>query len=99
MFEVAGHGDVGAVQQTHGGPAGTDGGPAATVVIATRNRGPELCHTLQRLAGLPERPPVVVVDNGSQDGTPAIVRRRFPATQLIALRRNRGAWARNRDTL
>jgi GT2 family glycosyltransferase len=41
----------------------------------------------------------VVVDNGSQDGTPAIVRRRFPATQLIALRRNRGAWARNLGVL
>jgi GT2 family glycosyltransferase len=66
-----------------------------TVVIATYNRGPELCRTLQRLAALPEQPPVVVVDNGSQDGTASLVRRRFPGTELIALRRNRGAWARN----
>jgi GT2 family glycosyltransferase len=66
-----------------------------TVVIATCNRGPELCHTLERLATLPEPPPVVVVDNGSQDGTASLVRRRFPGTDLIALRRNRGAWARN----
>lgn len=92
MFEVAGHGDVGAVQQTQEVSA-------ATVVIATRNRGPELCHTLERLAGLPERPPVVVVDNGSEDGTPAMVRRRFPGTELIALRHNRGAWARNLGVL
>ncbi|MDX6333680.1 MAG: hypothetical protein QOG05_1020, partial [Streptosporangiaceae bacterium] len=99
MFEVAGHGDVGAVQQTHGGLAGTDGGPAATVVIATRNRGAELCRTLERLTHLPERPPVIVVDNGSQDGTAATVRSRFPGTELIALRRNRGAWARNLGVL
>lgn len=70
-----------------------------TVVIATCNRGPELCHTLERLAALPEHPPVVVVDNGSQDGTASLVRRRFPATEMIALPRNRGAWARNLGVL
>ena len=69
--------------------------PAITVVIATRNRRPELQRTLGRLAGLPERPPVVVVDNGSRDGTAAMVRRDFPGTELIRLRRNRGACARN----
>ena len=42
---------------------------------------------------------VVVVDNGSTDGTPAMVRRHFPGTELIALRRNRGAWARNLGVL
>jgi GT2 family glycosyltransferase len=65
------------------------------VVIATRNRRPELRHTLERLAALPEQPPVVVVDNGSQDGTAAMVSSGFPGTELIPLRRNRGAWARN----
>ena len=69
--------------------------PPVTVVIATRNRGPELCRTLEHLASLPEQPPVVVVDNGSEDGTAAMVRRRFPQAELITLRRNRGAWARN----
>jgi GT2 family glycosyltransferase len=73
--------------------------PPATVVIASRNRGAELCHTLERLSMLPERPPVVVVDNGSRDGTAAMVRHRFPGTELIALRRNRGAWARNLGVL
>jgi GT2 family glycosyltransferase len=69
--------------------------PVITAVIATRNRGPELQRTLGALAGLPERPPVVVVDNGSRDGTADMVRRDFPGTELIRLRRNRGAWARN----
>ncbi len=69
--------------------------PAVTVVIATRNRSGELCRTLGELAALPERPPVIVVDNASADGTPAAVAARFPAVQVVRLARNRGAWARN----
>jgi GT2 family glycosyltransferase len=66
-----------------------------TVVIATRNRRPDLCVTLQRLSVLPERPGIVVVDNGSRDGTAQAVRRAFPHVELITLRRNLGACARN----
>ena len=40
-----------------------------TVVIATRNRRRRLLATLERLRELDERPPVVVVDNASTDGT------------------------------
>lgn len=69
--------------------------PATTVVIATRDRCAELRHTLAQLTALPEQPPVVVVDNGSTDGTPDMVRGQFPGTELITLRRNRGAVARN----
>jgi GT2 family glycosyltransferase len=73
--------------------------PGATgqvsVVIATRNRCAELARTLRHLTALPERPHVVVVDNASADGTAATVRDRFPGAELIVLRRNRGAWARN----
>jgi GT2 family glycosyltransferase len=68
---------------------------AVTVVIATRNRRVGLCATLERLSALPEQPDIIVVDNGSTDGTPAAVRRRFPHVELVALRRNRGASARN----
>ncbi|HEX2314671.1 MAG TPA: glycosyltransferase, partial [Thermomonospora sp.] len=66
-----------------------------TVVVATRDRRAELAATLDRLAALPERPPVVVVDNGSRDGTARMVRDRFPGVRVVALRRNLGACARN----
>ncbi|HVT68311.1 MAG TPA: glycosyltransferase, partial [Trebonia sp.] len=71
-------------------------GPAeVTVVIATRDRAAELRRTLGRLAALPEEPAVIVVDNGSTDGTAALVRREFPQVSVIRNRRNRRAAARN----
>lgn len=66
-----------------------------TVVIATRNRRSELLRTLARLAALPEDPVVVVVDNGSTDGTVAAVRAEHPDVRVVPLGRNRGAAARN----
>lgn len=66
-----------------------------SVVIATRNRRAELARTLRQLSALPERPQLVVVDNASTDGTAAAVRDGFPDADLVVLRRNRGAWARN----
>jgi len=67
-----------------------------TVVIATWNRGTELLGTLARLRALPERPPVVVVDNGSTDGTAELVRASYPdpGVRVAGLRRNRGGAAR-----
>jgi GT2 family glycosyltransferase len=69
--------------------------PGVTVVIATRNRVTELCRTLRHLTELPERPPVIVVDNASSDGTPAAVRRQHPDAEVISLEANLGACARN----
>jgi GT2 family glycosyltransferase len=66
-----------------------------SVVIATWNRCAELVRTLRQLTALPERPRLVVVDNASTDGTAAAVREGFPGAELVVLRRNRGAWARN----
>ncbi len=66
-----------------------------SVVVATRDRAPELLSTLRRLGDLPERPPVVVVDNASRDGSAGAVRSAFPAAKVVALPANRGAAARN----
>jgi N-acetylglucosaminyl-diphospho-decaprenol L-rhamnosyltransferase len=61
-----------------------------TVVVATHNRRRQLERYLHR-----HRAPVVVVDNGSDDGTPELVRERFPQARLIRLAANIGAAARN----
>jgi len=65
-----------------------------TVVIATRDRRESLERTLRRLTALPDRVAVTVVDNGSTDGTAAMVRG-FPAVTLVELAANRGALARD----
>jgi GT2 family glycosyltransferase len=65
------------------------------IVIVTRNRVETLLGTLARLTALPERCPIVVVDNASTDGTPAAVRANFPDITTIALTRNLGGVARN----
>jgi N-acetylglucosaminyl-diphospho-decaprenol L-rhamnosyltransferase len=61
-----------------------------TVVVATRNRRDRLAATLGRHAG-----PVILVDNGSDDGTPEFVRSRFPHIRVVTLGHNAGAAARN----
>jgi GT2 family glycosyltransferase len=72
----------------------TDPVPDLAVVVATRNRAPELLGALTRLRALPERPRVVVVDNGSTDGSSARVRAHHPDVEVIELGRNLGAAAR-----
>ncbi|MGW7357269.1 glycosyltransferase family 2 protein, partial [Streptomyces sp. NPDC054802] len=44
--------------------------PRTSVVVITRDRRDQLLRTLDHLAALPERPVVIVVDNGSRGGTP-----------------------------
>jgi GT2 family glycosyltransferase len=66
-----------------------------SAVVLTRNRLGPLLRTLERLTALPERPPIVVVDNGSDDGTPDAVLERFPDVELVRLPDNRGAAGRN----
>jgi GT2 family glycosyltransferase len=62
-----------------------------TTVVMTRDRRDSLLATLGHLHG-----PVIVVDNGSRDGTVAAVDALGrPETTVIALRRNVGAVARN----
>jgi GT2 family glycosyltransferase len=69
--------------------------PRVAVVVITHERRPELLRSLERLLALPEQPHVVVVDNGSTDGTSAAVRDRFPEVELVSSRRNLGAVGRN----
>ncbi|MDQ3904342.1 MAG: glycosyltransferase [Actinomycetota bacterium] len=66
-----------------------------TVVIITQNRKAELLQTLDRMTTLPDRAPVVVVDNGSSDGTADAVAARFGQVKLLRCAANLGALGRN----
>jgi GT2 family glycosyltransferase len=65
------------------------------VVVITHQRRDEVLLALSRLVALPERPHVVVVDNGSTDGTAEAVAERFPEVELVASPENLGAVGRN----
>jgi GT2 family glycosyltransferase len=65
------------------------------VVVITHQRRDEVLGALDRLLALPEQPHVVVVDNGSTDGTAEAVRQRFPTVELVASPVNLGAIGRN----
>ena len=69
--------------------------PRVGVVVITWQRREEALAAVARLCALPERPPVVLVDNGSTDGTAAAVRARFPDVDVVALPENVGAVGRN----
>lgn len=66
-----------------------------TVVIMTRDRVDELLGALEHVSALPEKPPIVVVDNGSTDGSAPRVREAFPDVEVIRLDDNLGVEARN----
>ena len=65
------------------------------VVVLTHNRADEVVRTLERLCTLPERPHVVVVDNGSRDATASRVQAAFPDVTLVRSEANLGAAGRN----
>src|SRR5215218_1885574 len=82
-------------------PAGADQRAAArtgsdvSVVVITRNRRDDLLVNVPRLLALPERPPIIVVDNDSTDGSSDAVRNRFAEVHVEPLDRNAGAAGRN----
>ena len=70
-------------------------GGRVTVVIITHNRRVELLRTLARMTALPDRAPVVVVDNASTDGTCDAVAELFGQVTLLRSTRNLGSLGRN----
>jgi GT2 family glycosyltransferase len=66
-----------------------------TVVVITHNRRAELLKTLRWMRSLPDAAPIIVVDNGSTDGTADAVAREQPEVELIRSTRNLGAVGRN----
>lgn len=71
------------------------GALSVTSVIATRNRRDALEVVLDRLAELPVDE-VLVVDNGSEDGTAELIRSRGGEVRLLETGRNAGLAGRNR---
>jgi glycosyltransferase involved in cell wall biosynthesis len=65
------------------------------VVVLTHNRRAEVLRTLDSLTALAEQPPIIVVDNGSTDGTMAAVGTAFPEVSTLRFAENIGAAARN----
>jgi GT2 family glycosyltransferase len=73
--------------------------PRISVVVLTHNRMPEVVRTVERLLDLPEKPPVIVADNGSVDSTVAELKRRFPEVSVVECGANLGAAGRNRAAM
>jgi GT2 family glycosyltransferase len=71
-------------------------GRDVTIVIMTRDRIDELRRTLRRHIELHDPPRIIVVDNGSGDGTPAAIRREHPGVEVVEMGHNAGVGARNR---
>jgi GT2 family glycosyltransferase len=67
---------------------------SVSIVIASCDRRDMLLRTLPLHAELPERPPVIVVDNGSSDSSVESVRARHPSVRVIEAGANLGGGAR-----
>ena len=66
-----------------------------SVVMLTHERLEPTLRSLAELERLPERPPIVVVDNASSNGLIDAVRERHPAVRVIELPENTGSAGRN----
>jgi GT2 family glycosyltransferase len=66
-----------------------------TLVMTTRDRRERAVATVGECRELPGRPPIVVVDDASQDGTTAALRGQFPDVEVLRRDRSAGAAARN----
>src|SRR4051812_45881789 len=66
-----------------------------TVVMITKDRCVEARRSVDRLLSLPERPPVIVVDNASSDRTVPVLASCGEPVTVIPLGHNAGAAGRN----
>src|SRR3989338_5143691 len=65
--------------------------PLVSVVILTWNRKDDLIETITELRKSSYASiEVIVVDNGSEDGTPAVIKERFPDVVFVRLEKNTG---------
>lgn len=71
-------------------PTNDSGHPDVSVIVVTWDARDELAKVLACLAAQTVASHVIVVDNGSRDGSVELVRERFPAVELIELPRNEG---------
>jgi GT2 family glycosyltransferase len=69
--------------------------PRISVVVLTHDRPNELRATVASLLALPERPHVIVVDNGSMVSVADLLGREFPSVHVISSKTNLGAAGRN----
>ncbi len=69
--------------------------PRVTVSVLTYNRAPELSATLRRILEGCGDAAVLVVDNGSTDATPDVLRSFAPRVRHVRLAHNQGAAGRN----
>lgn len=71
--------------------------PPATVVVVTKNRKDELRTALQSAVAQSAAPEVLVIDDGSSDGTAAMVRAEFPTVRVVRHEVSRGYIVRRNE--
>lgn len=75
-------------------------GPQATVIIPTKNRCQSLCETIESVLQQSIAVEIIVLDDGSTDGTHEVVQKKFPTVRVLRDEESKGpTYQRNRGTL